>query len=330
MKEALRTLPAVLILTLAIWVWADREQIRPGEEPVPVQINLPAGTDYVAGRPAPPNVMVKYEGPSAQVARMRRNGKEWRAILNLSEAQLHTGPLELDAAEGFAHWADTRVKVLEVKPRQVTVRLDRVLRETVPIVPTVPNAELAAPPTAEPSEATVVVTESEWARVPKEQRFVRAVAPLPKDTGDETTFTLPATLERRLGGPSGIEITFEDPPEVKVSVRLKVSPPVPLTIPEVDVRVTSLPEDFNRYRVTFPEDTDRVVDVHVVGPRERLTGVTKESIQVILEILPTDKPQPEGISRRLRVQGLPPGVTLDPEKPLKSIRFNLEKIEDTP
>ena len=102
MSESLRTLLAVTVLTLAIWIWADLEQTAPPREvQVPVKVVLPP--DYLAKTVSPQEVTVSFQGPKGEVEKLAASAEEMVCRLEPTEQKLKSAPagrLVLHAADG--------------------------------------------------------------------------------------------------------------------------------------------------------------------------------------------------------------------------------------
>ncbi|MBE3095775.1 MAG: hypothetical protein IMZ44_01440 [Planctomycetes bacterium] len=324
MSETVKTILAVTVLTAAIWIWADLEQGDKGEEAVPVRVAVPA--DYVVRGTTPEQVTVAFTGPRREIQVLRASPELMQCRLELSESQLKSTRLVLHAREGFHHWGP-RIAVTEVKSEHdgiidgdVVVRLDRLVRVKVRVEPKVTGA-VAAAVTAQPPEVQATVAESEFKALPETQRV--AIAPLAVSSVPENLqVQREVPLERRLGGPDGVEATFE-PPIVKVTARLE-STLVTKPLGRFPILLSAPPEMLNRYRVVFQPEAERYVELQVQGPGPDVERLSPQDVRVELVLTADDKPDPASwLPGKLVVTGLPPGVKLT--KPLPTINFNLEK-----
>jgi hypothetical protein len=324
MSETVKTILAVTVLTAAIWIWADLEQSDKGEEAVGVRVAVPA--DYVVRSTTPEQVTVAFTGPRREIQVLRASPELMQCRLELSESQLKSTRLVLHAREGFHHWG-RRIAVTEVKSEHdgiidgdVVVRLDRLVRVKVRVEPKVTGA-VAAAVTAQPPEVQATVAESEFKALPETQRV--AIAPLAVSSVPENLqVQREVPLERRLGGPDGVEATFE-PPIVKVTARLE-STLITKPLGRFPILLSAPPEMLNRYRVVFQPEAERYVELQVQGPGPDVERLSPQDVRVELVLTADDKPDPASwLPGKLVVTGLPPGVKLT--KPLPTINFNLEK-----
>jgi len=325
MRESIRTFMAVAVLTAAIWVWADLEQTGQGEEAVPVKVIVPA--DYVVRSLAPEQVTVMFKGPKGEIQTLKSAPEEMVCRLDLTDADLKSGRMTLHARDGFRQWSARRIVVTDVKSEHdgtvdsdVVVRLDHLIKVKVRVEPKVTGA-VAVAATAQPPEVMARVAEAEYRALAEAKRF--AVAPLavssvPRNSQVERE----VSLERKLGGPDGIEAVF-DPPIVKVTARVE-STLLTKSLGRFPIFISAPPEMLNRYRIVFQPEAERYVELEVQGPAPDIERLSPQDVRVQLVLTADDKPDPASwLPGKPVVLGLPPSVKL--VKPLPTINFNLEK-----
>jgi len=330
MSERIRTILAVAVLTGAIWVWADIEQTAPPSETlVPVKVTVPP--DYVVLGVAPKELTVRFSGPKGEIQNLTASPEEMVCRLELKESDLKKDRLVIHARDGFRHWP-ARVAVTDVRGEHdgvvdsdVIIRISRLVNLKVRVEPRITGA-VASAATAQPSEVTARVAESDLKALPEARRVavaLLAVSSVPSNPQVERD----VALEPRLGGAGGIEATF-DPPIVKVTARLE-SAFVTKSLGRFPILVAAPPEMLNRYRIVFQPGTERYVELEVQGPAPDIERLSPQDIRVQLILTADDKPEPASwIPGKLVVEGLPPGVKL--VKALPTVNFNLEKPGDKP
>jgi hypothetical protein len=333
MSERLRTILAVTVLTLAIWVWADLEQTAPPREvQVPVRVVLPP--DYMAKTLSPTEVTVMFQGPKGEVEKLAASAEEMVCRLEPTDQELKNAPagrLVLHAADGFKHWP-RRIVITDIladhagaSTSDIVVQLDHMMKVRVDVKVAVTGA-VATVAMAQPAEVEARVAESDWNRLAESKRF--AVAPLVVSTlppGGQIVQEV--SLEPRLGGPDGIKASF-DPPIVKVTAKLE-SALVTRTLKGLPVRVGAMPESLNRYQIVFQPGAQLTVDLEVQGPAPDVERLEPGNLYVLLELSAEDKPEPDSwLPGKPKVIGLPPNVKL--VRPLPTINFNLVKIGEKP
>ena len=334
MKEVIRNVLAVVLLTATIWVWADLEQQREQTLIVPVEVNVPPG--FVVLDVAPDRVKVRLKGPEGEIQALERTpeGSPEQKVCRFTvtdPAKLQRRALRLRAAEGFHQWDDRRLKVLAVTTVQddpspeITVRIGRLVQVAVPVVVSVKGAT-PADSAARPPEVKATVLESELTKVPPTKRY--AVAPIEVRTIPENRVieeTVP--LDPRLGGTDGVDAEFA-PKRVTVTVTL-VSAVATKTLQKIPITSDMPFEILKTYQVVFQDGTPPLpVDLTVEGPREVVERLTPGQVSLQLVITPADKPVEQGtwIGREPRVVGLPPEVKV--VDPLPTVNFNLKRREE--
>jgi|WetSurMetagenome_2_1015567.scaffolds.fasta_scaffold130713_2 hypothetical protein len=335
MKERIGTILAVMVLTIAIWVWADLEQTSPPREVVvPVKVVVPP--DFVLHTWSPHEISVTFQGPKGEVEKLMASPDELVCRLELSEQDLRgqelSKPMVLHATSGFRDWASRRLIMLDCKgdhggrtDGDVEVNVDRLVHLKVRVEPRITGA-VATAATTQPAEVDAQVAELELRRLPEASRF--AVAPLqitsmPLNPQVERE----VTLDRRLGGDGGIDASF-DPPIVKLTARLESSL-VTKSLGRFPILISAPPEVVSRYRVVFQRPDDRTVEVEVQGPAPDVERLQPADIRVQMILTPDDKPNPAApMPAKLEVVGLPPGIKL--AKPLPTVNFFLEELDKRP
>ena len=326
MNETVKTILAVTVLTAALWVWADLEQPAEPEEVVPVRVTAPTD-DYVIRGITPEQVTVKLKGPRGAIQELRASPEDMACKFDLTESDLKGPRCVLHVRDGFRHWAARRIFVTDAKSEHdglvdgdVIVRVDHMVRVKVRVEPKVTGA-VATVAAVQPPEVTARVSESEWKSLPEAKRY--AVAPLAVSSiPANTQIEREASLERKLGGPDGIEATF-DPPIVKVTAKLE-SALVTKSLGRFPILLAAPPEMLSRWKVVFQPGVERYVELQVQGPGPDVERLMPQDVRVELVLTADDKPDPASwLPGKLVVAGLPPGVKLT--KPLPTVNLNLEK-----
>lgn len=330
MTERMRSIMAVAVLTIAIWVWADLEQTGEGEDRVPVQITVP--TDYVLRSVTPEYVLATYKGPLGEIQDLKASADRACRFV-LTENELKGNRLTLRARDGFKHWAERRVVVTDVRDDrddipdgEIHVAVDHLVRVKVRVEPKVTGA-VATVATAQPADVTARVAESELKALPEARRVAvatLAVSTIPQSLQVERE----VPLDLHLGGPDGVEVKEFDPPIVKVTARLE-STVVTKSLGRFPIFISGPPDMLNRYRIVFQPGTEQWVELEVQGPAPDIERLSPQDLRVQLVLTAADKPDPDSwLPGKPAVVGLPPSVKL--AKPLPTINFNLEKLGDKP
>jgi hypothetical protein len=334
MSERIRAILAVIVLTIAVWVWADLEQTDRAECQVDVKVVVPP--DYKVRSITPDHLIVSFAGPRRQVQDLLASPPEEKECrFSPSEAELKNGRLALHARDGFEQWTKRGLMVTAMKDdrdtvtdREIQVVVDHIARlKNVPVMATVPQGVIASVSPAEPPHVDAQVAESQLKGLPAAKQF--AVAAVPVDRLSENqSVTLDVPLEPRLGGADGIEATF-DPSFVRVTARLQ-SKPTSRVFPRMPVLISATEDVLRRYRIVFQQpDSDLWVELEVQGPAPDVERLKPQDLRVLLVVTSQHTPNPGSwLPGELAVVGLPPNVKLT--KPLPAINFNLERLPEKP
>jgi hypothetical protein len=333
MSERIRSILAVIVLTIAVWVWADLEQPKPGETQVPVRIIVPA--DYVVRSVSPESLTVKFVGPLGQVEDLKTSPQDNVCRFVLSEADLKSSRLTLRARDGFRHLAKRRIAVTSIKDdhdeasdRDIQVVVDRMARlKDVPVVVSVPQGVQASVSPPQPARVNASVAESLLQKVPAAKRSAVAVLPVDR-LSENQEVTLDVPLDPRLGGTDGVEAAFE-PSFVKITAKLQSKPTTKL-FPRMPVLISATEDVLRKYHIVFQQPTnDLWVELEVQGPAPDVERLKAQDLRVLLIVTSQHTPNPGSwLPGELTVVGLPPNVKL--AKPLPAVNFNLEKPAEKP
>jgi len=333
MSERLRSILAVIVLTIAIWVWADLEQPEPGMWQVPVRVSVPP--DYVVRSVTPEVLTVKFKGPLGEIRDLKASPEDMACRFELAEAQLRNSRLTLHARDGLRHWGKWRVDIIAIEDDRtdvadcdIQVVVDHIARlKDVPVVVNVPPGVMASVTPPDPPRVSARVSESQLRGLAADKRVAVALLPVERlSENEETPLDLP--LEPRLGGPTGVEATF-DPSFVKVTAKLQ-SKPITKSFPRMPVFFSATEDVLRKYRIVFQQpENDLWVDVEVQGPAPDVERLKAQDLRVLLIVTSQHTPNPGSwLPGELTVVGLPPNVKLS--KPLPAVNFNLEKPAEKP
>lgn len=123
-------LATAIALAMAVWLLANNESnpeiTGAFASAIPIEVaGLPKGT-MIYG-PGPGSVMLKIQAPQATWARLRAS--TFRAYVNLSNGT--TGPQDVEVRVDSQ---ESRVRILEREPPTVTLRVEPVIRRSVPVL----------------------------------------------------------------------------------------------------------------------------------------------------------------------------------------------------
>ena len=323
MSERIRTILAVTVLTIVIWVWADLEQTAPPREvQVPVKVLVPQ--DYRVRSISPREVTVKFQGPKGEVEKLTAAPDQLVCRLELSEQELKgqelSKPLSLHATDGFRDWTGRRVVVLDVKAEHdghadgdVDVGVDRLVNVEIPVQARVTQKQ-AANIRADPSVVTARVTEADSKRLLAAGAATKPYAVAELDGANlppDSQVDEPVALDLRLGGIDHVTADSFMPKNVRVTATLK-SALITKPLRRIPIHIARLPDSLSRYKIVFQKGTEMAVDLVVQGPAPDIDRLDPADIYVVLDLAADETPVTgvAWVPGKLKVLGLPPYVTL--------------------
>lgn len=334
LRRGLRTSIIVLLITVIVWVIADRSVLRTSSEmTVKVSVNCTDPNYRVTVlKPADGNMRVKFTGPGRGIDRVitLQPPVTWDYDLSSDRAaraarkEQHTLP----AKEGFARLADDyRVTLAEADPDEVVIRVQAIQRLDVRVVLAPEDEErVEAGAAIEPQEVKAVGLPAELAKLANPQRGAFPDLNLRSSrlqTGESDTQTV--DLRPAI---AGLDVRF-DPPTVTVkNLRLKDFSS-PQTISNIPVQLLGPPELLSKYDIRL--DRSEIATLTVIAPRSDV--LTAADVQAVIVLTADDKPNPEGApTPRTPEIRFPrhPNVRLkaDELEPVRPINFWLTERKD--
>lgn len=325
MFGAIKTLAAVVPLTILIWAYAEREQIVP-QQGIPVRIRLLSGAPDRMARSADVSsrvITVDLEGSRARVERVRSelgSGSDDAVVDVTVPADFPLGkvaPLALrQRIEDAPIFKENGIALTNCTPAYLEVTVDALVsvearpalrpdvksRITGNVLFDPPVVTLRGPKAALSDPSHLVV----YADIPDSD--------IPKSAGDHDIPPVPVRLGR-----SDDTISIS-PSTVKVRVSVKeTNVPYKISSVPVFVRLPSTMEE--RYRVVFPSGAS-MSNITVVGPEDQIARLKSEDFraEATLNILPEDA---RGQLPRAPTYTLPPDVTVSKEDKNRTIDFRL-------
>lgn len=324
---AIKTLLAVIPLTILIWAYAEREELDKPPGGLAVQIHLHSGSpDYLVRTvdPAARVITVNIEGSRARVERVRSQlasgGDEGIVDIavpaDLPEGKTTLLPLQ-QHIEDAPIFKENGIAVKSCVPASIDVRVDKLVSVDVrpglrpevrarisgKIVFDPPVVSLRGPRSALRDPGSLGV----YADIPESD--------IPKSAGDHDIPPAPVRLGRL---DDTITIT---PSTVKINIRVTESN-VSYTIPNIPVFVRKPSTMEDRYRVVFPNNVASMSRITVVGPEEQIAKLRNESFtaEATLNIQTGDV---RAQLPRAPTYTLPPDVKVSDEDKSRTIDFSL-------
>lgn len=276
---------AALFLALMLYVAVQLQQPVTTSFDVTLNVLLPPGRTLTN---KPPKVRVQISGKGSQILKLRSLGGDiTRRVpdtLAASSWTIHLSPGDVELA--IPKGAD--VRVMEVRPSEITLALDTVTTKQVPIVPLVTIV----------LDSGQVLLDS-LAMTP---RMARLVGPEKNLAAIESVTTV-ATEIRDVVGPFTQPVRIDTMPlgivriaPKQVTVTGEIGTLVERSFGGIEVQTGA--GAITNYVVTPPR-----VAVSVRGPAERVAGLTRDSLRVVAHITNASG----GVARITVIA--PPGIT---------------------
>jgi hypothetical protein len=333
--QGLRTLAAVGPLTILIWIYAEREQVRP-EPDVSISIEVRCSDPQrivTLRKPYPDKVVVaELDGPSSTLdsvlEKLERRSSDQPAVEIPIDPTLEPGRIhEINTAAALAANPMFRgLTIRDCQPPQVDVYVDQLEERDLEVAPPDGITNLVGPPVFNPRTVRVRGPREAIAELDKEHKLL-AVA-------DLTVFDamnvpgpheFPVVRIRPLDDPS---ITFT-PNTVDATVSVRESD-VPGTIRSVPIWVYGPPEVMSRYRVELTNPV--LTNVKVTGPADKIDLVNRPDFSphphALLEIRNDDEPN-KPLQRILRFD-LPPDLGLHVNEEISQQKIDFRLIDAHP
>lgn len=322
---ALKTLLAVIPLTILIWAYAEREEVEKGG--LTVQIRLHSSSPAYLVRtmdplPSAQIITVNIEGSRAKVEKVRSRGGSDQRIVDIAvPADLPEGkttPLTLQQQlEDAPIFKDNGIAVKSCIPASIDVRVDQLVSVDVrPGLRPGVGSRIIGKVVFDPPVVTLRGPRS----VLHDPESLRVYADPPESdipTSAIDGHQIPDVPVRLGRSDDTITIT---PSTVKISIQVKASS-ISYLIPNVPVFVRMPSTMQDRYRVTFPHDAS-MSRITVVGPEDQIAKLQNEKFapEATLNILTDDV---RGTLPRAPTYTLPPDVTVSEADKSRTIDFRL-------
>lgn len=258
---------------LLLWTWVQSEQLVQERVRVRLDWRLPEGYALVEQPLAYATVTV--EGVQAVARGMRQ--KELSLPVDLTGAR--EGDVNLDLTDRPVEGLPDQVQVVSVAPSSLQVRLDRLLRRKLPVVP-VTRGDVA-----EGYALKKVTVSPDRVEVSGPASVVRALTEVATDEVDVTALKEDADFQVGLNLKKGL-IRAARSGDFTVAVR---------------VAAVTRERTFDAVPVTLQDDgtyalVTETVAVTLAGPGDRLDGIAADDVRVIVHV-PPDAAMTEGEAR---------------------------------
>ncbi len=326
-RESISTATIVLLMTLTVWVIADRSVLRASPE---MMVTVEVGSadpqyrlkviEPDAGSGSAPQILVRFRGPGraidALTARHRQNPVSFRHIVRQQQLTGDSGEIVIPIRSGFSYLAEeqavsldySRTPVEQQPVENVRVRYEREERLTdIPVrFADEDLAQLGEDAAIQPVTVTATVLNSQRDEISSRGPLL---AHPQLDFRSLPRGRFERTVPLRSNMPD-LDITF-NPSHVTVRSQLAVREQT-RELKDVRVMVEAPPELLNQYSVELLEDQ---VSVQIKGPKVEVDELSAQSVTASLVLTDNDKPGP--LQPRSLIVRFPPGsnVVLDQAQP---------------
>ncbi len=329
----LKTMGAVVVLSVLVWVLAESQTLRSESlvlnvvlSPAPDEVSLVRVTDGSwTGQ-----VHVTLAGSASLVSEARdRLGGRVELVVGRElpgEPGDHAVSLR-EALRRTEALKDLGVNIVETRPEVAPLTVVRAATRRASVVVRAPTGALEGPARAEPMEVTIRGPEpvmrsfgdgSLEVVATIEESALEGLRPGVVETIPDIRVQLPEVLSRTWGVAARPQVV-----DVSVQVRTRTRSH---TIPRLPVQVVLPPPELGRWRITLsPEDTD-LFDVVVSGPSEGVAEIESGASRPMAVVSLSFQELEAGItSKTAQIVLLPAGVTARVED--LEVGLTIERVE---
>ncbi|NIA21157.1 MAG: hypothetical protein GWP05_04105 [Anaerolineaceae bacterium] len=352
-REHLSGFVIVLVMTLIVWVVADRSVLRTSREmTVGVNVSVLDKAQYRATVVDPANrqMKVRFQGPGRAIDQLesRREAVTFQYTLSDAEAEraIETGSLIVPAREGFRtqDLVRNRITLDRASPQKVTIRVEKVQQRPVPVKLSPEVVRMVAEGwTADPTEVVAELSLSAWEKLEREGRQLSAYPQI--NLNAEQALARKETTQKAnlMASIPGLDVRFV-PRQASVTFQL-TAPQDKRTMGPIPILVTGPVAVLDTYEVVIEDGLDvELVDppdavlknLRITGPASEVAELTSDKVLVLLVLEKGDQPAKSFKDRTLEIR-FPEGsrVRFDEDFPRPRVNFNLKpraakKPEPTP
>jgi hypothetical protein len=276
--EQVKLIAVAVVVTLLVWTTADQLLSDTLEVPVTVQPHAAPGTQMIVDTdpPGQNRFIMTLTGPKRVVEQVRREGG---LEVTIEVPDVPNGPRLIDVKKEMAGYQEQfrGLRVEAVDPPEIRLLIDRRTTVTMPVQVERGNLEYEVPPTVEPRDIQVTLSELGLQRLEGQQRVLLDVEDLLRDRPKGEPQRIEGVpLPSRVGG---VEVGLE-PDTVTVFATLREQSKNG-TIAAVPIVVGSSVDIFNRYEVETREGTTLITRaITVRGPPAVVDRLVSKDLRV--------------------------------------------------
>ncbi len=332
MTHATKTVLAVLVLTLLIWLYADQASSFTDDQMVWVSFRAPGSAKW---RLADPNserapVVVTFAGPTRSVRELQQDVQEGQfRLAYVVEADPPSGPYRIDQLaaklDALEEVRRRGLRVLKVNPPEVTVQVDRLATRELPVVAKADTFKIVQTTNIAPPTVKVTLPESQSDKLDQPEIVANI----------EALEAHQALIRKHLSATDfkpGQPLELEDVPLVRPPGAILDREWVSVTavierrdqtklLRSVIVRFDVSFDQWRKYDLEVKDNADLAFELAVRGPSDVIASLTPQDVRAYIEISTSDAIKTEGWLTRAVKFDLPAGVIPDQAAP--QIQFRL-------
>lgn len=331
--QKLETYLLVTVVAALVWLFAEGETLTDVRQvTLRLRFTPAAGQDVVIDPVVFNDVTLFYQVPANRVRDVERLADRPVEIDVAPDPDEPRQQINLrDRLANLEKINDIGISVLDVKPAQATVLVEKAIELEADIVADPGTLELTEPADIVPAKATVRMRESYKELLNGKPMVLTArLADVPDLAAAERGQRL--TLDVPLTPPQNIPAQHVTITPAKATVTLSIRKQVATTkVQSVPILVRLPIIESNRYEIV-PRDNQRflVEDVELSGPSEVIEQITKGDLPITAELRLTTADLETGVTSKVVHINAPPGVAISSALPKIEFTISKRAVEPTP
>lgn len=326
LRSRILRLVLVVLLSAAIWTFAEARSLTTGTRTVTLVLTAPAGSQLTAwvepDRTRRTTVTLRLEGSRAALQRAGQRFEEPIELLVGEGVSSTLGRQTIslrDTLRDHAVFDRLAVSLEDVTPPTLDVRVDELVVQSLPIRVLAPGVELERPPLADPANATVTGP----ATLLSDAGFETLEATIPQDelnaieggsTGQVGNLTL------NIPAPWRSDLVRVEPTTVSATLSLRDTIESH-TLSSVPVMIRLSPTQLRQWSVRIAPEDSYLRDVRISGPSEFVRAIADGRSRVVATLHLEGEELVEGSAEyEARLSGEVEGLTFvvdDPRVPVQ-------------
>lgn len=337
--QQVRLLSATIALTVLIWASADQLTTERADLSVPITVVTQRNSDWVVESLEDPSrkYLVQVSGRQADVANLAdlaiRDIKLTISDTGLANRGLGTHNLSLLEELRAHRSAFPGCAVVQVEPRTMRIRVDRRIREVVPVNVQLGALNYSVEPRVDPATVSVTVLQTAWDRIrDANPRIVLDAESYMKSQPEGEPIRLDVPVAADVSSDAGqIEALSIEPETVVLRATLRQRRKSG-TIQAVPIKLVVSRGTWNRYDVQFRrENPPETLGVKVVGSPDEVDKLVsgQRKTFAVINLGNPDALAGDSFQFFKPEFNLPPGVELADDQLIESFEIRLRRRPET-